>query len=106
MLPELTQIKNKREAKITPRIIKWFEEHYSGSVALEIKIGNTRVLPHQKTALRQVQSGVFSMKLPDTGRKMPFDVFILKRANSFVVRCNGNACTAYDMDGSTISFEI
>ena len=97
-LPDLPRKLNKREAKITPDVIRWFKENYKTSVALEIKVGKNKLLPHQEIALEQVQKGSFSWKIPDMGTRNPFDSFILKNANAFVVICDGRECEATRID--------
>jgi|TARA_R100001530_G_scaffold100538_1_gene69890 hypothetical protein len=95
ILPPLTKVLNKREAKITPRVLKWFSKNYPFSVALEIKATKTNSIPgsalksHQKKALIAVQSEAgLSYKIPDASYlRLPFDAFQLKNTKSFVVAC-------------------
>ena len=92
-LPPLPKKLNKREANVTPKIIKWFKENYPESVALEIKSTNTNSIPrsavkdHQLAALLAASSlQGMSHKLSDEARRQqPFDAFILKATKSFVV---------------------
>ena len=100
MLPNLPRKNNRAEARITPRVIAWFENYFETSVALEIKVGKNKPLPHQVAALKQVESGVFSYKLPDQGRRNPADVIILKNASAFIVYCEGRTCNAHSPDGT------
>lgn len=94
-LPDLPRKLNKREASITPKIIKWFKENYPESVALEIKITKTNsiprsaLLPHQQKALIAVQTAQgLTHKLSDIGHiRQPFDAFIMKNTRSFVIAC-------------------
>lgn len=95
-LPELPKKRRHKESDITGDVIKWFEKYWNNSVALEIKIKGGKVYPHQLSALTQVEVGVFSHKIKDTGSRNPFDVFILKKADAFLVICNGRKCVAYD----------
>lgn len=106
MLPNLPKKYNREEARITPRVIKWFVENYSKSCVLEIKVGKNKILPHQKIALQQVQGGSFSWKIPDTGTKNPFDSFILKNADAFLVICTGFKCQVFPFDEATKPFFI
>lgn len=78
----------------------WFRKNYFRSCAIEVKIRGGKLKDHQEAALKQVQSGVFSYKIPDMGRRNPFDVFVLKEADAFVVVCNGNKCHAHCIDES------
>ena len=98
--PPLPRKNNRAEARITPRVIAWFEKNHPHSCAIEIKVGKNKPLPHQVAALRQVESGSFFMKLADTGRRQPFDVIILKNADAFVVYCEGRICDAHAPDGT------
>ncbi len=91
-LPELPKIKKKREANITPDVLRWFRNNYPHSCAIEIKYGKNTLEEHQKTALAQVQAGAFTFKIPDTGRRNPFDGFLLRDAYACVVICEGRTC--------------
>lgn len=87
--PDLPKKRNNTEARITPKVIKWFKENYPRSCALEIKVKPNKVLPHQDTALHQVSTGVFAYKIPDEGRaKKPFDAFLLNDADGILVTCD------------------
>ncbi len=61
-LPELTRVLNKREANITPLVMRWFRENYPFDVAIEVKATKTGSIPfkavadHQLKALKQVQT--------------------------------------------------
>ena len=107
-LPDLPRQLNKREAEVTPRVINWFEKNYPRSVAVEIKVGKNKTKSHQDLALKEVQDGVFSYKIPDLGRKNPFDFFTLKNADAFVVTCNleERECHAVSPSGTSFIFEI
>jgi len=89
-LPVLPKKRNMTEARITPRVIKWFKDNYPRSCALEIKVKPNIILDHQDTALHQVCNGVFSYKIPDVGRsKKPFDAVVLKGdADGILVTCD------------------
>jgi hypothetical protein len=94
-LPELPRVLKKNEAKITPKILAYFQEKYPFSVALEIKTTKTNsiprsaLLPHQLNALIAVRSEKgLTYKIPDASHlRLPFDAFSLKQATSFVVAC-------------------
>lgn len=98
MLPPLPQIKKKREQSITPKVMDWFLKYYPNDVALEIKIKGGKIYPHQIVALKQVRDGNFKYKIPDTGKRNPFDCIVLKRANAFLVICDKNMCEVFDPD--------
>lgn len=93
ILPDLPRTLKKREASITPRILDWFQNNYHLSCALEIKVTKTgsiaksALLPHQLQSLLQAQTkdGIVH-KISDIGRiRQPFDSFVLKNAQSFVI---------------------
>lgn len=94
-LPDLPRKLNKREAKITPSVMKWFMKNHPSNVALEIKatksntIARSAVKDHQLKALLAVRSKEgLSYKIPDTGHvRLPFDCFQLRNTNSYVVAC-------------------
>lgn len=99
-LPKLTKQYKRKEAKIDGDVIKWFENNYPYSVALEVKVKGGKFLEHQEIALKQVQDGKFSFKIPDMGRRNPFDGFVLKGAHAYKVVCYGRTCDAVRIDGS------
>ena len=99
-LPDLPKKRRHKEADITPSVFDWFEKNYPFSVVLEIKDAGGRLKDHQPIALRQVQDGKFRWKIPDMGRRNPFDGIILKKGvNAFIVVCGNNTCTARRIDG-------
>jgi len=85
----------KKEADLTPRIMQWFVDNYPHDVAVEVKSGLNQLKTHQKAALEQVREGVFKYKIPDMGRRNPFDFIVLKKAVPVVVICNRGLCTGY-----------
>ncbi len=105
MLPKLPKQYKRLESKIDSKVIEWFAKNYPYSVALEVKVGKNKLLDHQKITLNQVQDGIFAFKIPDMGRRNPFDGFVLKGAHAFVVTCYGNVCDAVRIDGG-IKFVI
>lgn len=106
MMPELPKKKLRLEAKITPKVLEWFRQNYPYTVALEIKIGNAPLLPHQRAALMEVHASSFAHKIRDTA-KNPFDAFVLQHAEAFVVRCEEHTCVAERIDGEkSFSFTV
>jgi len=91
-LPDLPRTLKKREADITPHVLAWFKKNYPRSCAIEIKYGKNKLEDHQVTALAQVAKGSFTYKIPDMGRKNPFDGFLLKDADAVVVTCEKRTC--------------
>jgi len=106
ILPDLPKKLQKREAKITPLVLKWFQKNFPFSCALEIKATKTNTISksalkeHQCKALIAVQSmSGLSYKIPDNSRiRLPFDAFQLKGTQSFVVACflKERICLAID----------
>lgn len=78
--------KNKRiEADLDSRVAERLrEKHPHRNWALEVKIEGNKPLPHQKVALKQVENGKFLYKIPDTGRRNPFDFICLGDADAIV----------------------
>jgi len=98
MLPPLNKLYKRSEAKIDTPVLEWFANNYPYSVAIEVKVGKGKLLPHQELALNEVQDGEFYYKIPDMGRKNPFDGFVLKGAHAFKVVCTGKNCRATRID--------
>lgn len=97
-LPELPKLRRRREADITPDVMRWFGANWPRSYAVEVKAKGGRVRKHQPAALKRVQSGSFDHKIPDMGQRNPFDFFGLKGADAFIVVCDGRDCVAYSHD--------
>jgi hypothetical protein len=96
-LPDLPR-KNKRiEAKIDDLVADWFLANYPYDVAIEVKIKGNKALPHQLIALDEVKRGEFKYKLPDQGRRNPFDIVVLKKAHPFIVECEGRVCNGLNL---------
>jgi hypothetical protein len=104
-LPELPKKYKRREANIDGKVLDWFLENYDGDVAIEVKIKGNYALEHQEIALSQVNNGKFKFKIPDMGRRNPFDGIVLKKAEGFLVTCDGKNCIAVS-DKKTFSFKI
>ena len=96
---KLPKFLNKREAKITPKVLAWFQRNYPSSVALEIKMVGGKVKDHQRAALQKVASNEFAYKLPDMGNRNPFDAIVLKNADAFIVWCADKQCNAVQVGG-------
>lgn len=105
-MQELPRKIKKREAELTPRVIAWFEKYWAKSVAVEVKRKGGRLKEHQSAALNEVARGTFKHKLADTGRRQPFDFFILKKADAFLVVCEDYKCQVFPHDGKTKAFDI
>ncbi len=101
MLPELPRVIRKREADITPRVLKAVSRVLSGSWAIEIKVSRTNSIPpsavqeHQLLALKAVSHGGLTHKISDEARRrQPFDAFCV-RGDAFVVACFTKNHTCY-----------
>lgn len=105
-LPDLPKKLNKREARITPKVMSWFQKNYKKDWVIEIKATATNsipfsdVKPHQLESLLAVRSPEgFKHKLSDALRqRQPFDAFGFKNADSYVVACftKHGVCLAID----------
>ena len=99
---------NKKEADITPKVMEWFRENYPWTAAIEIKVNKNKLKDHQYASLNEVASGLFSFKIPDSGRRNPFDFVILRDAKALVVICNTEErkCTAHYVGSVSSSFNV
>ena len=107
-LPDLPKKYNRKEANITPDVMDWFFNYYPDDVTVEVKVDKNKVLPHQKIALQQVEDGTFKWKIPDQGKKNPWDFIVLKTkmVKPFVVTCVGRVCQAIGKDGEEFTFKV
>jgi hypothetical protein len=88
-----TRCMRKREAAFTTRLRKWLlaTSTRPRGAAYEIKVTTTNSIPfsdvseHQLDALTQVSQGTFIYKIPDAGWQNPFDMFMLKEQEAWVV---------------------
>lgn len=94
---ELPKKKERVEAKVDSLVLKWFEKNWNNSCAIEVKVGNNRVLPHQKVALKKVADGKFSYKIPDMGNRICYDGYVLINADAFIVTCQGKNCNVLNI---------
>ena len=106
-LPELPKKYKRKEADITPFVMDWFLKNHPNSAAIEVKVKGNKLLPHQEIALKTVASGSFGYKIPDMGKRVCYDCFILKKADAFVVTCDGLTCEAFNFtNNETFTFKI
>ena len=86
-MEELPRVLNKREAKKTPEVMALLNE----TCAFEVKQTKTDTLPanslaaHQYKALMAVYNDTFRYKIPDMGRRNPFDGFVMVKQKAVVV---------------------
>ena len=95
MLPNLPKLRKHKEKNITPDVVEWFTRNWKRNFVLEIKTKKGKIKPHQISALKQVEGGNFVYKIPDTGRRNPFDVIGIKDADPFIIICDNRVCQAY-----------
>lgn len=99
----------KKEASKTPKVMDWFQKNYPFDVTVEVKVGKNKVKDHQNAALEQVADGSFKWKIPDMGRRNPFDFIVLRNSDvhAIVVTVNGSDCQAYVYNTKkTFNFKI
>jgi hypothetical protein len=58
--------------------------------ALEVKLFGKKPKPHQEAALKQVENGKFLYKIPDMGKRNPFDFICLGDADAIVCTIQQN----------------
>jgi hypothetical protein len=58
--------------------------------ALEVKLFGKQPKPHQVSALKQVEDGKFLYKIPDMGKRNPFDFVCLGDADAIVCTIQKN----------------
>jgi hypothetical protein len=105
-MPPLTKQYRRKEAQIDSKVISWFADNWPRSCAIEVKVDGGEVLEHQAIALAKVSAGKFSYKIPDMGRKNPFDGFVLKDADAFVVTCKGRKCEVVDVNNNKFIIHV
>lgn len=90
-MEKLPRLLKKREADITPKINEWLKTNLKHDFVYEIKhcegdtIGENALEPHQKRALLQAREGVYNYKIPDMGRRNPFDGFQVCGCEAYVI---------------------
>lgn len=77
-MDDLPRKLKKKEASKTPAVMKWFLENYPHDVSVEVKVGKNKIKEHQEAALEQIRRGKFAYKIPDMGRRNPFDFMVFK----------------------------
>ena len=78
------------EANVDSRVAdKLRKLHTHRNWALEVKMKGGRLKDHQVVALKQVENGKFLYKLPDMGRRNPFDYVFLGDADAIVCVVDG-----------------
>lgn len=92
------------DAQVAEKLIKY---HPRRNWALEVKIKGNKLSQHQEAALRQVAHGRFLYKLPDMGRRNPFDYVYLGDADAIVCVVDGKKVHCDVNDGTFVyDFQI
>ena len=82
---ELPKKKERAEADLDSKVAERVKAvHSHPNWALEVKLWNGKLKPHQVTALKQVENGKFLYKIPDMGKRNPFDYISLGDADAIV----------------------
>ena len=81
---------NRAEAKVDGKVAtKLAKLHPHHNWAMECKMKGGRLKDHQKKALKQVENGKFTYKIPDMGQRNPFDYIHLGDADAIVCVVDG-----------------
>lgn len=105
-LPDLPKKHNRREAEVDSLVAdKLRKKHAHRNFALEVKMKGGRLKPHQITALKQVENGKFLYKIPDMGRRNPFDIIYLGDADAIVCVVDGRNVKC-DVNGGVITYNF
>ena len=108
-LPDLPKKRKSKEADITPDITEWLLNCWPNDCVFEIKTKGKKPKPHQTVALKEVLDGKFKFKIPDMGRRNPFDGIVLnsKRVDVLVITVDGRHCDVERLnDGEEFSFDV
>lgn len=79
--------------------------HAHKNWALEVKMKGGKFLDHQKAALKQVENGKFLYKLPDMGKRNPFDYVFLGDADAIYCVVDGRR-VACQVNGGVIKYDF
>lgn len=82
---------NRKEASVDSKVAEKLQKrHTHRNWALEVKLKGGKLKPHQRAALKQVENGKFPpQKIPDMGRRNPFDYYYLGDADAIVCVVDG-----------------
>lgn len=80
---------------MTPKVLAYFKANHFNSCAIEIKnttkntISERALEPHQLLALKDSKSprGLIHKISDESRRQQPYDAFMLKNADAFVIAC-------------------
>jgi len=98
---ELPKKKERVEADLDSKVAERVRAiHPHRNWGLEVKLWNGKLKPHQEVALKQVENGKFLYKIPDMGKRNPFDYVFLGDADAIVCVIQKNkrdvVCTVND----------
>jgi len=80
---------NRKEAKYDSLVAAHLHKVWPRPFALEVKVDKGKLKPHQEAALTQVSKNKFKpYKIPDMGRRNPFDYVGLRNADPLVCTVN------------------
>lgn len=100
---------NRKEAKFDSLVAEKVHKLWAGSFALEVKVDKGKVKDHQEKALQQVVDDKFLYKIPDQGRRNPFDYVGFKGADAIVCTVDSSTrnttCVVYNT-GYEFSFKV
>lgn len=98
----------RREAELDGKVAeKLAKLHPHRNWALEVKVAPNKLEPHQRAALKQVENGCFKpYKLPDDGRRQPFDIFYLGDADAIVCTIDEKRYVTCDVNSGVMSYKF
>lgn len=103
---DLPKKHNRAEAAVDGKVAeKLRKKHPHRNFALEVKMKGGRLKAHQKKALQQVEDGEFLYKIPDMGRRNPFDVIYLGDADAIVCVVDGKQVKC-DVNGGVLTYNF
>lgn len=106
----LPQKKDRREARVDDKVARAVNRTWKRPFALEVKMHDGNVKEHQDRALTQVAKNTFKpYKIPDQGRRNPFDYIGLYGADAILCTVDKNEknadCYVYNTD-TTIKIKL
>ena len=97
---------NRAEAKVDGKVAERLAKmHPFRNWVMEVKMKGGKLKEHQKRALRQVENGKFTYKIPDMGRTNPFDYIHLGDADAIVCVVDGKDVQC-DVNGGTYEYKF
>lgn len=104
---ELPKKRKRIEASVDDKVALYLWKHHPRSFGLEVKIKGGVLLDHQKKALRQVTNDTFRpFKIPDMGRRNPFDYLCVKHGDGIKCVVDGKQVRCTVNESYTLEFKI